>query len=134
MALALTASLGGVVAGYGDSRLLAWQMFPEASRWQADVVRITADGGRHAVEAPWPGGYRWEELVTESGLSHPGTESHAAYGVDFTLRSLQHALDWVAQHTPADDETAYLEARVRYRHNDDPWRMVILRSADREGV
>ena len=121
-------SLAGIVAGYSGSRVLAWQMFPESSRWQADIVRVTRDGDRHGLDAPWPGGYTWAGLVSESGLAAPATESNAAYGIEETLEALQHALDWVAANTPNDQETAYLEAMVRYRYNADPPRSVVLRS------
>lgn len=124
-------SLLGIVAGYSGSRVFAWQMFPEASRWQADIVRVTHDGERRSIEDAWPGGYAWSELVTASGLAYPSTEGHAAYGIDTTLDALQHALNWVAQHTPLDGETAYLEATVRYRHNADPWQTATLRSVAR---
>lgn len=121
-------TLAGVIAGYSGSRVLAWQMFPEASRWQADIVRVAEDGSRHSIDGPWPGGYRWHTLVTESGLAAPGIEGNAAYGIDTTLDALQHALTWVATHTPEDGETAYLEATVWYRHNADPPQTVTLRS------
>ncbi len=124
-------SLLGIGAGYSGSRVFAWQMFPEASRWQADIVRVGADGQRHPLDAPWPGGYVWSEMVTESGLSYPATEGHAAYGIATTLEALQHALDWVAANTPDDRETVFLEATVRYRHNTDPPETLVLRSTRR---
>ncbi len=129
MGVAIGMSLIAVVAGYGGSRVFAWQMFPEASRWQADIVRVTADGVRHPIEGPWPGGYRWSDLVTESGLSYPAVESNAAYGVDTTMDALQHALEWVAANTPADRETVLLEASVTLRRNDSPPETVVLRAA-----
>lgn len=126
------ASLAAILSGYGGSRVFAWQMFPEASRWQADIVRVTEDGERYAITADWPGGYRWSQLVTESGLGAPADEGHAAYGIAATLDALQHALNWVAGHTPADTETLYLEAVVRYHQNDGPSQTVVLRSTERD--
>ena len=128
---AVVTSIAAVVAGYGGSRVFAWQMFPEASRWEADIVRVTADGARIGIEEAWPGGYRWRELVTESGLSSPETVGHAAYGADVTLDALQHALDWVARNTPEDQETLRLEAEVRYTYNDEPVRIETMRSVER---
>ncbi len=125
------ASLAAILAGYGGSRVFAWQMFPEASRWEADIVRVTESGARHDIAADWPGGYVWSRMVTESGLASPAGEGHAAYGIAATLDALQHALDWVAGNTPDDTETVYLEAVVRYRHNDDPPQTVVLRSVER---
>lgn len=125
-------SLAAIVAGYSGSRLLAWQMFPEASRWQADVYRVTADGDRVDIRDPWPGGYRWSELVNASGLATPWSESHASYGVEATVEALEDALDWVAAHTPDDRETVRLEAVVRFRHNAEAWQVVTIRSIARD--
>jgi hypothetical protein len=123
-------SLSAIVAGYrGTSPVLAWQMFPEASRWQAAIARVTADGERIDVREPWPGGYRWAELIDEPRLRDPFTEHDAAYGVAATLDLLGHALDWVAANTPQDGETVWLEATVSYRHNADPPQVVVLTSA-----
>lgn len=132
MAAVVVLSATGIAAGYSGSRVLAWQMFPEASRWQADIVRVTFDGTRHTMTTAWPGGYVWEELVTKSGLRHPDRAGNASYGVATTLDALQHALDWVAANTPDDDATLYLEAVVTYRYNDAPWETVVLTSQHRE--
>ena len=112
--------------------MLAWQMFPEASTWQATIVRVTSAGERVDVREPWPGGYRWGDLVDERGFGAPFAEQDAGYGAAATLDTLQHALDWVAANTPGDGETAWLEAVVTYRHNDDPPTTVRLRSPVRD--
>lgn len=126
------ASLAAIVAGYsGTSPVLAWQMFPEASRWQATIVRVTATGERLDVREPWPGGYRWPDLVDERGLGSPFAERDASYGVDATVDMLQHALDWVAVNTPDDAETVWLEATVTYVRNADPPQTIVLRSVPR---
>jgi hypothetical protein len=57
---------------------------------------------------------------------------HADAGLDNQLAFLDAALDWVANNTPRDDETRYLEARVTAWHNADPPRVEVLRSDDRE--
>jgi hypothetical protein len=57
---------------------------------------------------------------------------HADAGVDNQLAFLDAALDWVAGHTPRDDETLYIEATVTYWHNTDSPEVVVLRSRDRE--
>jgi hypothetical protein len=128
----IVVSLAAIVAGYrGTSPVLAWQMFPEASRWQASIVRVTADGHRIDVREPWPGGYRWAELVDEPRLRDPFSEHDASYGIAATLDLFRQALDWVAAHTPRDDETVWLEATVTYRHNADPPLTVVLTSTPR---
>jgi hypothetical protein len=124
--------LGFAVRGYfSDHKEFAFQMFPEASTWRADVVRVTADGRRVPVEQPWSG-YRWSELVPNVGLRYPGIRHHAYAGVDNQLAFLDSALDWVATNTPRDGETRYLEATVTAWHNDDPPMEEVLRSRVRD--
>jgi hypothetical protein len=125
--------VGFVARGYwSDHKEFGFQMFPESSTWRADVVRVTADGRRVPVEIPWAG-YRWDELVQTRGLSYPAIRHHADAGLDNQLAFLDAALDWVADNTPRDRETRYLEARVTAWHNDDPPRVEVLRSDVREG-
>ena len=124
--------LGLVARGYwSDHKEFAFQMFPESSTWRADVVRVTADGRRVPIERPWSG-YRWDELVRDRGLSYPGVRHHADAGLANQLAFLEAALDWVADNTPRDGETRYLEATVTSWHNADPARVEVLRSAVRE--
>ena len=125
--------LGLVARGYwSDHKEFAFQMFPESSTWRADLVRVTADGRRVPIERPWSG-YRWDELVTDRGLSYPSIRHHADAGLENQLAFLGSALDWVASNTPRDRETRYLEATVTSWHNDDPPRIEVLRSPVREG-
>jgi hypothetical protein len=117
-----------VARGYwSDHKEFAFQMFPESSTWRADVVRVTADGRRVPVETPWSG-YRWDELVPDTGLTYPSIRHHATAGLDNQLAFLGSALDWVAENTPRDRQTRYLEATVTSWHNDDPPRVSVLRS------
>jgi hypothetical protein len=123
--------LGLVARGYwSDHREFAFQMFPESSTWRASVVRVTADGRRVPIEVPWSG-YRWDELVRARGLSYPAVRRHADAGLDNQLAFLRAALDWVADNTPRDRETRYLEATVTSWHNDDPPRVEVFRSSVR---
>jgi hypothetical protein len=121
-----------VVRGYSsDHKVFGFQMFPESSTWQADVVRVTADGRRIPVERPWAG-YRWDALVDGSGsLQYPELRHHADAGLDNQLAFLRAALDWVAANTPRDRETRYLEATVTSWHNADPPRVEVFRSDER---
>jgi hypothetical protein len=124
--------LGLVARGYwSDHKEFAFQMFPESSTWRADVVRVTADGRRLPIESPWSG-YRWDELVRDRGLRYPSIRHHADAGLDNQLAFLESALDWVADNTPRDDETRYLEARVTSWHNADAPRVEVMRSDVRE--
>ena len=117
---------------WADHKEFAFQMFPESSTWRAEIVRVTSDGRRVPIERPWSG-YRWAELVQDRGLRYPSIRHHADAGLDNQLAFLDAALDWVADHTPRDGETRHLEARVTSWHNDDPPRLEVVRSAEREG-
>ena len=129
---AVTLQLGFVVRGYSsEHKPFAFQMFPEASTWRADVVRVTYDGRRVPIERPWSG-YRWDELVPNVGLQYPAVRHHADAGLANQLVYLRSALDWVADNTPRDHETRYLEARVTSWHNVDPPRTEVFRSQVRE--
>jgi hypothetical protein len=126
--------LGLIARGYwSDHKEFAFQMFPESSTWRADVVRVTADGRRVPIERPWSG-YRWDELVQDRGLRFPAVRHHADAGLDNQLAFLEAALDWVADNTPRDTETRYLEARVTSWHNADSPQVEVVRSGDREGA
>jgi hypothetical protein len=124
--------LGLIARGYwADHKEFAFQMFPESSTWRADVVRVTTDGRRLPIELSWSG-YRWDELVRNRGLRYPSVRRHADAGLDNQLAFLEEALDWVADNTPRDRETRYLEARVTAWHNDAPPRVEVIRSDVRE--
>jgi hypothetical protein len=126
------AQLGLVTRGYwSDHKEFAFHMFPESSTWRADIVRVTSDGRRIPVEDPWAG-YTWSGLVRGRGLGQPWVEHHADSGIDNQLAFLDAALDYVAEHTPHDHETARLEATVTYRHNGHDPVTVVMRSIDRD--
>jgi hypothetical protein len=132
VAVVVVAQVTFVVRGYwSDHREFAFQMFPESSTWQADVVRVTTDGRRIPVAEPWAG-YRWSELAPDRGLAFPARRRHADAGLDNQVAFLASALDYVALHTPRDTETAYLEAVVTTWHNTDEPETVVLRSVRRD--
>lgn len=108
-----------------------YQMFPEASQWRADIVRVTADGTAIPIEQPWAG-YEWNQLVQGRGLTSPWRKHHADAGIDNQLEFLDEAMAWVADNTPADPETRYLEATVTTWFNLGSPETVVLRTADRE--
>ena len=132
VAVVVVAQVGFVARGYwADHKEFAFQMFPESSTWQAEIVRVTADGRRVPVSEPWAG-YRWSELAPDRGLAFPGRRRHADAGLDNQVAFLAAALDWVAHNTPRDRDTRYLEARVTSWHNDDPPEVELIRSTLRE--
>ncbi len=120
-----------VRAYWADHDVFGFQMFPESSEWQATIIRVEADGDRHDVRDPWPGDYRWQELVRGRGLDAPFGRSHADTGLPSTLGFFEAALEWVAANTPQDGETLYLEAVVTTWDNGRGPRQVVLRTPDR---
>lgn len=122
-----------LVRGYSDPhKLFAFQPFDESSTWRAEIVRVSADGDRVPVGAPWPGGYDWDELVGWRVLQRPDATKHAYSGLDATVDFLDEALDWVADHTPDDHVTLYLEARVEGWRNTRGPELLVLRSHERD--
>jgi hypothetical protein len=127
----VVAQLALVVRGYHSAhKEFAFQMFPESSTWSAEVVRVTAGGDRVPVSEPWSG-YWWDELVTSRGLTQPSVRHHADAGLANQLAFLGAALDYVADHTPRDHETRYLEATVTTWHNADGPQTRVMRSHER---
>ena len=124
--------LGLAINGYFEPhKYFAFQPFNESSTWQADIVRVTWDGREVPIDQEWSG-YEWDALVHMSALQHPENLRHAYMGVDATLDFLEHALDWIAEHTPADSETRYLVATVTYFENTRGPHHIVLRSDERE--
>jgi hypothetical protein len=119
-----------VRAYWAPHKEFGYQMFPEASTWQAEIVRVTVDGDRVPVERPW-NGYEWNTLVPERGLTSPWIRHHADAGLDNQLAFLGEALDWVAANTPRDTETRYLEATVTTWFNLRQPDTEVLRSPER---
>jgi hypothetical protein len=123
--------LAMVVRAYSaPHKEFGFQMFPESSQWQAEIVRVTDAGERVPIEEPWSG-YEWSELVQGRGLTAPWRRQHADAGVDNQLEFLGEALDWVAANTPADRETRYLEAEVTVWPNLGAPTTLVLRSEER---
>ena len=120
-----------VRAYHAAHKEFGFQMFPESSTWQADIVRVTDDGRRIPIADPWDG-YQWSQMVRSRGLSRPGVRHHADAGLDNQVAFLDAALDYVADHTPQDRETRYLEAVVTTWHNTEEPQTVVLRSHDRD--
>ena len=121
-----------VVRAYGaDHAVFGFQMFPESSDWQAEIVRVTSDGEQIDVRHSWPGGYRWSDLVRGRGLTDPFVRHHADTGLDSQLHFFEEALDWAAANTPLDAETHHLEATVMVWPNGGEPRTLVFRTHDR---
>lgn len=135
-AVVLLAQAVLVLRSYDDPHnFFGFQPFNESSTWKADIVRVTADGRRIPIDEPWPSDgdrYDWDDLVGWRVVQHPERTKHAYSGLDASLDFLDEALDWVADHTPDDTETLYLEADVTgFRNTRGPDERV-LRSDERE--
>jgi hypothetical protein len=105
-----------IVAAYdSDHKTFGFQMFPESSRWQAEIVRVQVDGTRVPIDEDWE--YRWSDLVRGRGLTNPFVEHHADSGLRNQFGYLRGSLDWVAVNTPDDTTTRYIEAEVTYTDN-----------------
>lgn len=130
IAIVVVGQIGLIVAAYdSDHKTFGFQMFPESSRWQADIVRVQADGTEVPIDADWE--YRWSELVQGRGLTYPSGEHHADSGLRNQFGYFQGALDWVAENTPADRSTVYLVAEVTYTDNGRGPYTRTFRSVDR---
>ena len=128
--LVLSAQLYAVVHAYHDPlKRFGYQPFAESSVYRAQIDAVDRAGQRDSVADGFHG-YRWQDLVQER-VGTPFSWRSAPSGVNATLYFLQHALDYVATHTPNDRQTAYLEARVSYRKNRGPEQHVTLRSRTR---
>ena len=110
--------------------LFVYQPFPQSSTWDAQIVRVLPDGRRVSIENGWAG-YRWEHMVRGRGLSHPFVHHRAHNGIESTVAFLQNALDWVALHTPRDDETVRFEATVHAVRNGHRHERYELTSVER---
>lgn len=129
-ATVIVAQAAFLVRAYDDPHThFGYQPFNESSTWKARIWRVTADGRRRDVRDGWQ--YDWDHLVRDR-VGQPFDLGHADSGVDSTLDFLQKALDWVADHTPEDRETLYLEAYVTYYRNTRGPVNRLFRSEERE--
>jgi hypothetical protein len=107
--------------------------FPAADTWSAEIVRVDRAGERRPVDdGSWE--YDWDTLVGAPPVVRPFRERFASRGAAATVDLLQRALDWAAANTPADTDTAYLEATVDVFHNQRRRETIVLRSAEREAA
>lgn len=95
IAVVVIAQVALIVSAYdSDYKVFGFQMFPESSRWQAEIVRVRDDGTSVPVDQDWE--YRWADLVRGRGLTNPFVDHHADSGLRNQFGLLQGALDWVA--------------------------------------
>lgn len=127
----LSAQLYFVIAAYRDPlKRFGFQPFSESSIWRAHIEAVDAQGQRQDVSHGFEG-YHWRRLVRER-VGSPFSTSVASSGIETSLYFLQHALDYVADHTPRDRRTRYLEAQVWFRKNRGPVESRTLRSKLRD--
>jgi hypothetical protein len=115
-----------VRGGSDPHKLFGFRPFNESDAWQADILRVTADGDRRPIDdGTWL--HDWDELVATNKLLRPGRPRHASAGADATLDFLQRALDWVVE-VVDDPDTVALEATVVVHRNTRGPETVELRS------
>ena len=132
-AAVVVAQLALVANGYRDPHnYFAFQPFNESSTYAVELVRVLPEGERVPVPNGRWEGYDWNELIDWGPLRSPWHQRHAFSGVDAVVDFLDHALDWVADNTPADTETRYLEATVTYYRNARGPYVTVVRSHERE--
>ena len=114
-AIVLHAAL--ILSGGSDPhKRFGFRPFFESDTWRAEIVRVTADGDRLAIDdGTWP--YEWNELVDAVKLTSPWRTRHAGGGARATVDLLDRALDWLAENTPDDRATVRYEATVVVVHN-----------------
>jgi hypothetical protein len=120
-----------LVRGASDPhKLFGFRPFNESNTWQAEIVRVRADGARVPIDdGTWA--YDWDELVGAPKLQQLEHLRHASAGARASVDFLRRALDWAVAHIPEDSETVALEATVTVFHNTRGPEVVVLRSADR---
>ena len=117
--------------GYDPHKRFGFRPFFESDTWQADIVRVTADGDRLAIDdGTWP--YEWNELVDAVELISPWRTRHASGGARATVDLLDRALDWLAENTPDDRATVRYEATVVVVHNAGEPFVIELVGVERE--
>lgn len=127
----LSAQLYFVLRAYHDPlKRFGFQPFSESSVWRTKIEAVDAAGERRDISHGFEG-YRWQHLVRER-IRTPFKTSVAHSGVETSLYFLQRALDYVADHTPRDRRSQYLEATVWYRRNRGPVETRTLRSKPRK--
>lgn len=122
---------GLLVRGGSDPhKLFGFRPFNESDTWQADIVRVDADGVRRPVQdGTWA--YDWDELVGARKLRSPWRHGHAPAGADAVVDLLDRALAWAIVRIPDDTDTVVLEARVSVVRNTRGPEVVVLRSPER---
>ena len=129
-AIALHAAL--ILNGGSDPhKRFGFRPFSESDTWQAEIVRVTVDGDRLAIDdGTWP--YEWNELVGTVELSSPWRTRHASGGARTTVDLLDRALDWLVENTPRDRATLRYEATVVIVHNAGEPSIIELVGAERD--
>ena len=105
---------------HSDHKEFAYRMFPEASDWRADIVRVAPDGEREPITDA-----TWSAVVRGRALDRPSVRRHADAGIANQLAFFRSALRWYADR---DGEPGIVEARVTYWRNMREPAVVVYRS------
>jgi len=127
----IAGQLYAVVHAYRDPlKRFGYQPFSESTEWQARIWAVDREGHKADVAQGFEG-YQWSDLV-QTRVAHPFRRQVASSGIAATEYFLRHALDYVAEHTPRDRRTHYLEADVSFRRNRGNEQSIVLRSKLRD--
>ena len=120
-----------VHGGSDPHKRFGFRPFSESDTWSAEIVRVTTEGDRLAIDdGTWA--YDWNEIVGVAELSHPARTRHASGGARTTLDLLDRALDWLADNTPDDPDAKRYEATVTVVHDAGPPLRVELVGKDKD--
>lgn len=123
-----------------DKRFGFW-MFAESSRYKAQLYRQLADGrliktrnGKWVVTMAdrRMAIYSWDDYVRDFRLNNLEKVRRAKVGMDINLKYLQHALYYLDEHIPEDQETVKFILKVQYRKAGGPWQHLTLESKSRD--
>jgi hypothetical protein len=116
-----------VRGGTDPHKLFGFRPFNESDVWQADIVRVHADGSRWPVDdGTWA--YDWDDLVGTAKLRGLERTRHASAGAPASVDFLERALDWAVDEIPDDEDTVALEATVTVSRNGRDPEVTVLRA------
>lgn len=141
-ALYVFAQLFMIVRGhFVSSKHFGFWMFPESTYFKASLSRVLTDGKevktkRGVWSVQGESGkvrYKWQDFVNGYRMDELEIRQRSKGTFDDTVKYFQHALNYVAQRTPADKVTQQLVMRIEYKRAGGPKEVLVLKSNPRLG-
>lgn len=132
-----------VHAHFSEDKRFGFWMFAESSQFQAKLYRQLKDGTFvYAPKGTWvlhhaegqTTEYAWDSMVRDFRLYQLEELKRAKTGMYVTLKYLQYALNYVADHTPQDTETVRFLLKIKYKRAQGEWEEVFFESHNRDEV